>query len=98
MNGHKSSLNEKSENKSDESDEKNPVIQPGNDHDKEQQNNENNNTEEELNEQAPLAAAMISDDSNKQTTSNESNATSTRIFLGVGVSVYKENGTHILYN
>ncbi|CAF2422697.1 unnamed protein product [Rotaria sp. Silwood2] len=80
MNGHQSPSIEKPENKSDESDEENPIIQPGNGHENEQQTNltnGKNNTEQELNEQAAMAAAAaILGDSNKQTTSNESDATS----------------------
>ncbi|CAF0917457.1 unnamed protein product [Rotaria sordida] len=83
MNGHQNSSIEKPENKSDESDEDNPIIQSSNVDEKEQQtnltngNNNNNNIEQELNEQAAMAAAAaISGDSNKQTISNESDATS----------------------
>jgi len=83
MNGHETSSREKFDNKSDESDEENPIIQPGNGRDKEEQinlTNGKNNTEQELNEQAAMAAAAaISGDSNKPiTTTNESDATSRR--------------------
>ncbi|CAF1399177.1 unnamed protein product, partial [Adineta ricciae] len=69
-NGQPSSPREK---KSDDSDADNPVIRPGNGHDKEQQTKSTNGKiEQKLNEQAAMAAtAAISGDSDKQTTSND---------------------------
>ena len=76
-NGHLSSPREK---KSDDSDADNPVIRPGNGHDKEQKTKSTNgNTEQKLNEQAAMAAtAAISGDSDKQTTSNDADTISRR--------------------
>ncbi|CAF3512692.1 unnamed protein product [Adineta steineri] len=75
INGHQNSSKEK---KSDESDEENPAIRPGNGHDKEQKTNSTNgNTEQELNEKAALVATTaISGDSDKQTASNEADTIS----------------------
>ena len=65
-NGHQTSPREKS----DESDDENPVVQQT-----------NGNTEQELNEQAAMtAAAAISGDTNKQPTSAESDTASRRKF------------------
>ncbi len=86
MNGHENSPREKPDNKSDESDEENPVIQPGNGHEKEEEKNNltngKNNTEQDLNEQVAMAAAAaISGDSDKPTiTTNEDDPISRRKF------------------
>ncbi|CAM4749860.1 unnamed protein product [Rotaria magnacalcarata] len=79
LNGHQNSSVDNQDNKSDESDDENAIIEPGNGQDKKSQTNGNHNgdTEQELDEQAALAAtAAISGDANKQATSNEPNATS----------------------
>jgi hypothetical protein len=85
MNGHETSPRDKLDNKSDESEDENPVIQPGNGHEQEEKinlTNGKNDTEQDANEQA---ATPISDDTDKTAAAaaaatNESDATSRRRF------------------